>query len=108
ILPASPPEVIQSEIWDLGFFLTSCPPDDGERPYRGYTRIDFTIDKGKGPLNSSCDEKKGGHSIESIYLKHRFLPENEVIRLCLLGTTSCCFTLRENSSVLFSSFVRPV
>ena len=38
----------------------SCPTS-GERFFRGYTKIDFTVDEGKRRLNPSRDENHGKH-----------------------------------------------
>ena len=44
----------------LEFFLTSCPTS-GARLFRGYIKIEFTVDEGKGRLNPSRDRNLGKH-----------------------------------------------
>ena len=49
-----------SHIYELKFFLTSCPTS-GERLFREYTKFDFTVDEGKGRLTPSLEKNQSKH-----------------------------------------------
>ena len=46
--------------WDISSQKNKCPTS-GERLTRGYTKLDFTADEGKGRLNPSHDKNEGKH-----------------------------------------------